>query len=577
MNCKKTILISLFTIGILFLTNTSIINAIAKIEADNIFSDVGKKEKMKDKTDNILYRNPNTCNDIYRIFSGDDPICFGLIKGPTQIITGKEGVWSFWLWDDEILNPGSRLVDVEVTYPNNNIHTISGSFNGFGAKMKFTYDFKHPNNPSVVIPGQYKIKIIAKDAKNRKGERQSSSYTFYVNVYQVTSPPVDPIPTVTQSCTRSKPTISVSPTIKSTEKGKDVSFNVFVKNTDTNCSERKINLSVTGSSLTYRFSPSSLADSGGSSTLTFTIPSYSEYTTYSPSIKATNAYDTSKSSSKSVSIKVAEISDIQIKDSNGNIIPSQNDWNYNLPFNSQINISWKTKNISLSRIIIWLDWLDGNPDVRFFTIDTSLGSGSINFTLPTNWVVGKTGKIIIEDFSEEKSEERVTRIRQFTIISSSIPISPCIVRQTPTVSVSPSSQSGNPGQTLTYTLSVKNNDLLGCKKSTFTSLFTSTSSFLSYPTLSSLTIAPNETKTTTFNITISSSAPSDNYLSTIKTTNSNAPNYFSSASFITVVPITPITSSVSNTTSLLDIKDQLASISEALSSLSQVVNRMLGR
>ena len=38
-----------------------------------------------------------------------------------------------------------------------------------------------------------------------------------------------------------------------------------------------------------------------------------------------------------------------------------------------------------------------------------------------------------------------------------------------------------------------------------------------------------------------------------------------------------IKASFSNTTSLLDIKDQLASISEALSSLSQMVNRMLGR
>ncbi|HPO68327.1 MAG TPA: hypothetical protein PLE40_01085 [Candidatus Pacearchaeota archaeon] len=536
MNYKKTILISLFAIGILFLTSISIVNAAITIDDSCLSGNYIKNNRAFSKTN-------GTYDDWWSV--SNDPIWIRVAGNRLNLKAGSNYSWHFQFEDDicvlcsnktryatihwgdgfktthewshsggyrhckdfshKYANPGRYTIKVDTkdnggltsnlsfdvyvyTRYSPSITVIPSSQNGNPGEVK-TYEIKITNDDTSYAPSSTYTATTYTGcssgwsctwASNKTTLTLSpgSSGSLYLNVQppsnastgnhtveiKVTRTSINDskIPSsytstesygpyytsfvynVSPSCVRNTPTISVSPEIKSGEKGGVVAFKVDVVNNDTNCSERKINLSVENNAgLGYSFSITSFTNnSGGSSDLTFTIPSNSSYTTYSPSIKATNAYNTSKSSSKSVSIKVAEISDIQIKDSSGNIIQSPNDWDYNLPFNSKINVSWKTKNISSSRVRIWLD---RTSDVQSFTVDTSLGSGSINFTLPVAWTVGKTGKIIIE------GTLGVSRIREFKIVS------PC-TRNAPTISVNPTTVTGKLEGRVSFNVTVINND-----------------------------------------------------------------------------------------------------------------------
>ncbi|HOW13015.1 MAG TPA: hypothetical protein PK121_01715, partial [Candidatus Pacearchaeota archaeon] len=122
----------------------------------------------------------------------------------------------------------------------------------------------------------------------------------------------------------------------------------------------------------------------------------------------------------------------------------------------------------------------------------------------------------------------------FNIVATAISSSSC-VRKNPTVSVSPSSQAGNPGQTLTYTLKVTNNDSSGCEKSIFLIDNPSSPSYFYFSYTGSLELKPGETGTTNINVKIDSATPNNTYTSYIKVKNYNASSYSSSTSFTTKV------------------------------------------
>jgi uncharacterized repeat protein (TIGR01451 family) len=77
---------------------------------------------------------------------------------------------------------------------------------------------------------------------------------------------------------------------------------------------------------------------------------------------------------------------------------------------------------------------------------------------------------------------------------------PCTAAN-PTVTATPSGQWGAPGQALTYTVSVKNNDSATCSSSNFTVSPTLPSGFVQNPATVSLSLLPGEQKSATVSVT----------------------------------------------------------------------------
>ncbi|HOW12809.1 MAG TPA: hypothetical protein PK121_00600, partial [Candidatus Pacearchaeota archaeon] len=168
MNCKKTILISLFTIGILFLTNVSDIKAI-----DNL---------------------PITTKDCgFDLIGYDKPVCFKSIKlvdgngkDANYFNVNKKDVYlSLHLKDDAAYCEKRVIVCTKWANPSVTINWGDGTTDTyyFGEGEK---EFKNDNDKishSYSTSGQKLITITAKDSIG-----QTSSKQFYLNVCKKNPP-----------------------------------------------------------------------------------------------------------------------------------------------------------------------------------------------------------------------------------------------------------------------------------------------------------------------------------------------------------------------------------------------------
>ena len=117
---------------------------------------------------------------------------------------------------------------------------------------------------------------------------------------------------------------------------------------------------------------------------------------------------------------------------------------------------------------------------------------------------------------------------------------PCI-RSDPALSISPAIQAGSPGQTLTYTLTLTNNDNSGCNVSTFDITPLLPSGFSQLPSSLSETLSPDATVTRTLLITSGSNISTGPYTFTETALNTSDQDYFASASAIYEVKLSDTT------------------------------------
>jgi len=104
-------------------------------------------------------------------------------------------------------------------------------------------------------------------------------------------------------------------------------------------------------------------------------------------------------------------------------------------------------------------------------------------------------------------------------------------RSNPTVSITPSSQSGNPGESKSYTVTVTNNDNSACGSSTFSlSVVSCLSGWSCSLSSNSLTISPGSSASTTITVTSSSDAQVGTYSFTVRATNNQASSYYGQGS-----------------------------------------------
>ncbi|MCH7541882.1 hypothetical protein IH981_03885, partial [Patescibacteria group bacterium] len=106
---------------------------------------------------------------------------------------------------------------------------------------------------------------------------------------------------------------------------------------------------------------------------------------------------------------------------------------------------------------------------------------------------------------------------------------PC-VRVNPSISVTPLSQWGDPGQTLSYQVRVTNNDSLACSSSTFLTTATLPAGFSQSPTSFSASLSPQNNLTRTINITSPNNAVDGFYTFTQTATNTSASAFSASVS-----------------------------------------------
>jgi hypothetical protein len=105
------------------------------------------------------------------------------------------------------------------------------------------------------------------------------------------------------------------------------------------------------------------------------------------------------------------------------------------------------------------------------------------------------------------------------------------LRSNPTLLISPLTQYGNPGQTLTYYVTVINNDNYICGVSPFTiHVINCPSGFSCNLASASLLISPGNANSTTINVTSSPLSSAGTYQFTLKVENSLSTSYFSSYS-----------------------------------------------
>ncbi|MEM5794513.1 MAG: NEW3 domain-containing protein [Candidatus Aenigmatarchaeota archaeon] len=105
---------------------------------------------------------------------------------------------------------------------------------------------------------------------------------------------------------------------------------------------------------------------------------------------------------------------------------------------------------------------------------------------------------------------------------------PTCVRSNPTVSIIPQSQSTSvAGTTLTYTVSIINNDNLACGSSIFSLSVNCPSGWICNLAQTSLTVSPGgNSNSTTINVTSPLTASQGTYSFTVRATNNNDPSYY---------------------------------------------------
>ncbi|MEM5805035.1 MAG: hypothetical protein QW156_02575 [Candidatus Aenigmatarchaeota archaeon] len=148
-----------------------------------------------------------------------------------------------------------------------------------------------------------------------------------------------------------------------------------------------------------------------------------------------------------------------------------------------------------------------NPSIGYPSFTSTLSISTSSTTPPGTYsitVFGTSGNLV--------------RSAVLTLTVTSQP--PQCIRQNPTVTISPSSQSTTAGQTLVYTVSVTNNDNSACGSSIFNlAVVSCPPGFNCNLAINSLTIPPQSTSSTQIFVTSPTTASSGTYIFSIRATN----------------------------------------------------------
>jgi uncharacterized membrane protein len=316
--------------------------------------------------------------------------------------------------------------------------------------------------------------------------------------------------TGTGTCTTAAPTLSVSPTFNTGTAGQSLNYSVTVTNNDSAGCSGVSNISLSTTSLPTGFTsttPSiSLAQStSGVVNVAVASPISAANGSYGFNIKATSS---SGSSSKPVTYVVN--SPICTRSApTVTVSPTSQTGSPGDTLNYTVIVANKDgAQCGSSTFTVDASGLPAGFTSNTFNVTSapgSYGSGTLAVTSPSNAVSSTTFTVKANDPNHTAS----TSATYFVDI-------PCsTVRVNPTIDISPVTQNGTAGQTLSYSVSVTNNDPSSCGASTFhfDPQFPNGNgaNALSSKDISDVTIYPGQTATRTLDVTSVSSLPSGDY------------------------------------------------------------------
>ncbi len=362
------------------------------------------------------------------------------------------------------------------------------------------------------------------------------------------------------SCTRSAPTVTISPSSQTGAAGSEQTYTVTVVNKD----------STTGCTGTSNFALSSSLPSGfygvfnptslnlapqatGTSSLTVTSPNTATNGNYGFMATATDASVPGHSGSNSSTYTVnnppvttcsRQKPTVVVSPSTQNVATFQTVYyTVNVTNNDPLNCGYTNRNFYL--------YADGLPSGY-----TMNGNGNVLVAVGP----GQTGSNVIALISQGLLGDSTNVFRvwasdaygynvtnaTFVIGNGGGPV-PC-TRNAPIVTLSPSSQTGVAGSSQSYTVTVNNRDSSSCASSTFSISTTGLSSGFS-PNSPSVTVSPQNSGSATLMISSSSSAPNNTYNFTV-TASANSQSGSTTGSFVVYTPPTPTCTRSAPTVSL---------------------------
>jgi len=192
-----------------------------------------------------------------------------------------------------------------------------------------------------------------------------------------------------------------------------------------------------------------------------------------------------------------------------------------------------------------------DPACKFRTVMAYPNCGSPRVTYFSNPNVIYPGTLSPMGTTQTSDAARVLNTVGNTVANFKLSTGSVCAHTNPSITISPTTQSGSGGQSLTYQVTVTNNDTSDCSGSTFAVTPTVPAGYTQLPSTLSLALAPGARSTQSIVITSPVSSPVGTYSFTESVTNTTAPGSTASANASYVIPpldITPPVLSITNPT-----------------------------
>ena len=469
-------------------------------------------------------------------FQGFSKNVLGWIPNTNKTTVTKDGIYDLYPIEKAVTGP--QLIAIPITY-----RTASGT----NATWTYYLDFRTASPIDKYLPDSTPTRgVIVRNATSKGaytnlydanpltngtlktatgGSSSSALYDSPVAIGQTFSDPIrkvdikvltanDTKATVeikftgdpNSTCTKSDPTVTITPSSTAVAPGEAVSYRVDIKNNDSkDCPAAAFSIS---STVPAGFTQDKKSDSvtlspGGSGTLNFTITSKTD--SYNGTYSLTFVGSNGKLYSANYIITKGQDEPVCVRTS------------------STVAVSPKTGTAKAGTALEYTVEIKNNDNTycgaSSYSISTKLPSGTWSIDANNITASVKPGEIYSKTFkiTPKSNEKDSTNTIPFTVknnttgVSSSINVTyvvdskagtnPTCVTANPAISIAPSSFSGESGKAATYTISIKNNDSVLCQNSEYAITPKTLTGFTFNNTSSKITVGPGQTGTAPFVVT----------------------------------------------------------------------------
>ena len=368
-----------------------------------------------------------------------------------------------------------------------------------GASANFTFTKTIPANAAA---NTYPVGLNLSDANHNQGASASATVTSG------------------SSCSYAAPTLTVSPANQSGASGTQITYTVTVLNNDSSsCAAAKFAPSTAlPSGWTTSFSTSLLTLAPGASgnfTMTKTIPANAVANTYKVSV---NVSDNNHNQGSSATATVTPAATCNHAAPSVTLSPANLSGAAGTQLVYTITVVNNDSSTCTASTLVPSSTQPAGWITAYSTSGLKLDPGaSGNFTMTKSIPAGTAANTYPVSLNVSDNNHNQGASATATVTSTSAPCS----YKPPTVTLSPSSQSGAPGKQLAYTVTVVNNDTSACNPAKFAPSTALPSGWTTSFSTSLLTLAPGGSGNFTMTKTIPANAPANTYSVSVNVSDNN--------------------------------------------------------